>query len=80
MQRKPIFGEGKPDVPAVTSDEIAELLRKPTLTIEELAKVLGRSRATAYNAVNAGQFPIIWVAGTRMVPTAKLREMLGIVD
>lgn len=52
---------------------------RPTLTVDEVAVLLGTSRANAYEAARLGQIPVIRV-GTRriVVPTAKFLKMLGL--
>jgi excisionase family DNA binding protein len=48
------------------------------MTVDELAAALNVGRATAYNAVNAGQIPSIRIGKRIVVPTAALRRMLGL--
>lgn len=50
---------------------------KPTLTVEEVAKVLGTKRSATYEAVRRGQLgKVIRVGRTILVPTAALRRLL----
>lgn len=49
----------------------------PTLSIEEAAQVLGVSRGLAYEAARRGELPTIRLGRRLLVPTARLREMLG---
>jgi excisionase family DNA binding protein len=58
-------------------EEIQAIFNKPTCTVEELAKVLGIGRRQAYEAVNRGDVPSIRIGGRILIPTRKLRELLG---
>ena len=49
-----------------------------TMTISEAARILGISRSAAYRAAAKGEIPTIRIGGRLLVPTAKLREMLGL--
>lgn len=51
---------------------------EPTLTVDQVAAILGISRASAYNAVRDGQIPSIELGRRKLVPTAALRSMLGL--
>jgi excisionase family DNA binding protein len=51
---------------------------KPTLTIEEAAKVLGLGRSTAYRYARQGLIPSIRIGSQVRVPNAALREFLNI--
>jgi excisionase family DNA binding protein len=48
-----------------------------TLTVEETAAVLGISRWSAYALARSGDIPTIKLGRRVLVPTAKLRTMLG---
>jgi excisionase family DNA binding protein len=50
------------------------------MQVEEVARVLGLSRASAYRAVRSGQIPSIAIGRRVLVPTAALRKMLGLDD
>lgn len=50
----------------------------PTITISEAARILGISRSAAYRAAAKGEIPTIRIGGRLLVPTAKLRELLGL--
>ena len=69
-----------PDQLPHTDDNAAadELLRKPTCTVDECARLLGIGRALAYEAVKRGEIQSIKVGGRVMVPTAVLRRLLQI--
>lgn len=60
------------------SDDIMEVLTKPTVDVALAARVLGIGRNAAYRAREAGEIPSIKVGGRYRVPTAKLRELLGL--
>jgi excisionase family DNA binding protein len=48
-----------------------------TMTIPEVARLLGISRSAAYRAVARGEIPTIRIGRRLLVPTAKLYAMLG---
>jgi len=60
------------------SDDILEVLTKPTVDVVLAGRVLGIGKAAAYRAREAGDIPSIKVGGKFRVPTSKLREMLGL--
>jgi excisionase family DNA binding protein len=49
-----------------------------TVTVEKAAVLLGLSRNSAYSAVREGSIPSIRIGRCIRVPSALLREMLGI--
>jgi Helix-turn-helix domain len=51
---------------------------QPTMSIEDAGRLLRISRTAAYNAAKAGDIPTIKIGGRKFVPTALLRELLGI--
>jgi excisionase family DNA binding protein len=53
---------------------------KPTLSVEEVAIVLGLARSSAYEAIRRGQIPSIRVGRRLLVPTAALCRLLGLID
>lgn len=53
---------------------------QPVMTVEDVARVLGVSRSSAYTAVGAGQIPSVRIGRRICVPTARLRDMLGLSD
>lgn len=57
-----------------------ELLSRLTLTVPEAALVLDVGRDAAYQAVQRGEIPVIKIGKHIRVPTAKLRQMLGIAE
>jgi excisionase family DNA binding protein len=48
------------------------------MSVEDAGRLLGISRTAAYNAAKAGDIPTIRIGGRVLVPTARLRELLGI--
>ncbi|MBI9000048.1 helix-turn-helix domain-containing protein [Corynebacterium sp. CCM 9185] len=53
---------------------------RPTITVEEAAAVLGISKSSAYAAIKRNEFPtpVIKIGGRYVVPTAPLRQLLGV--
>lgn len=49
-----------------------------TLTVEAAGKIMGISRASAYQAVRDGTIPSIRLGRRVVVPTARLLKMLGL--
>ena len=49
---------------------------KQTLTVPEVAKVLGIGRAAAYEAARTGQIPTIKIGKRILVPVAALERLL----
>jgi Mn-dependent DtxR family transcriptional regulator len=64
----------------MTSKEIAELLGKPTITPDELAKsgIFPLSRNGIYQAIERGEIEAIKIGRKKAVVTASLRKKLGI--
>ena len=60
------------------SDDIMQVLTSPTVDVALAGRVLGVGRNTAYKAVRDGSLPAVRVGAQYRVPTAKLREMLGL--
>jgi excisionase family DNA binding protein len=52
-------------------------MQPATMTITEVAALLGISRSAAYRAVARGEIPTIRIGRRLLVPTAKLYAMLG---
>lgn len=63
-----------------TNEDVAKLLMFPTTTVEKAGQILGLGRSASYEAVARGDIPILRFGRRIVVPTAKLREMLGIKD
>jgi excisionase family DNA binding protein len=50
----------------------------PTLTIPQAGELFGLGRAASYEAARRGELPTIRLGRRILVPTAKLRAMLGL--
>jgi len=50
---------------------------RPTLTVEETAKLLGISRGLAFQAVRRGDIPAIRIGRRILVPLAQLQALLN---
>jgi excisionase family DNA binding protein len=51
---------------------------RPTLTVEEAGRFLNIARASAYAAARRGEIPTIRCGRRLLVPTARLRQLVGI--
>jgi excisionase family DNA binding protein len=51
---------------------------RTTCSVEEAARCLGIGRSTAYAAARDGSLPTIRISKRILVPTAKLRALLGL--
>ena len=58
--------------------EPKDILERPTCTVPEAAAVLGISRDSAYRAAERGDIPSIRIGKRVVVPTARLRKLLGL--
>jgi hypothetical protein len=52
--------------------------QRPTITVPEAGQLIGLSRPSAYEAARRGDIPTLKIGRRRVVPTARLLEMLGI--
>ena len=50
----------------------------PTVSVEQAAQWVGLGRSAAYEAVRRGELPVLHFGRTLRVPTARLRQMLGL--
>ncbi len=57
---------------------VPDPIERPTLTVDETAVILQISRSTLYDALRAGEVPCIRVGRRVLVPTARLRDLLGL--
>lgn len=57
-------------------EEIAAILSKPTMTVDELSIVLGVGRAQAYAAVREGQIRSLRIGKRIVIPTSAVLGML----
>ncbi|WP_433344183.1 helix-turn-helix domain-containing protein [Micromonospora sp. CA-111912] len=58
--------------------DYATLLSRPTMSVTEAGLILGINRGGAYEAAKRGDIPTIRIGVRLIVPTAKLRAMLGL--
>lgn len=54
-----------------------ETIERQTLTIEEVAALLGISRNSAYQAVASGQIPVLRLGRRLLIPRAALERLLA---
>jgi hypothetical protein len=59
-------------------DWVREILSKPTATVPQAVRVLGIGKSAGYEAARTGQIPTLRFGRRLVVPTAWLREQLGI--
>lgn len=62
------------------SDETKAILAKPACSVAEFAKVMGLSKNGAYEAVQRGEVRSIRFGKKIVVPTAQIRQMLGMTE
>ena len=55
---------------------LARMQRRSALTVEEVAEILGPSRAFAYEAVNRDEIPSIRIGHRILVPKVALQRLL----
>ena len=60
--------------------QVPDPVVQPTISVADAGRLLGISRTSAYTAAKAGDIPTIKIGGRILVPTARLRELLGIVN
>ena len=51
---------------------------RPTMSVGEVAELLGVCRSTMYRAVKDGEIPVIKIGRRYLVPTARVAHLLGI--
>ena len=56
---------------------MAQSKTRLTYTVAEAGELLGISRGSAYEAVKAGDIPVLKIGGRLLVPRAALDRMLG---
>jgi len=61
----------------VTPEEIAAILSRPTMTVDELGIVLGVGRNQAYAAVREGQVRSLRIGKRIVIPTSAVVSMLS---
>lgn len=62
----------------MTTQELQSELSKLTVSVPVAGKALGLSRDAAYDAARSGDLPTLRFGRRVVVPTNKLREMLGL--
>jgi hypothetical protein len=64
----------------MTKKDVLALLRKPTITPDELHRsgILPLSRNGIYDAISRGEIDVVEFGRKKAIVTAKLREKLGI--
>lgn len=62
----------------MTTQELHSELSKLTISVPVAGMVLGVSRDAAYEAARNGDLPTVRIGRRVLVPTNKLREMLGL--
>ncbi|KAB1072176.1 helix-turn-helix domain-containing protein [Methylobacterium planeticum] len=60
------------------SNDVMQVLTQPTVDVVLAGRILGIGKNAAYKAREAGDIPSIKIGGQYRVPSAKLREMLGL--
>lgn len=51
-----------------------------TISVAQAAELLGIGKNAAYQAAAAGQLPVLRLGRRLLVPTARLRQMLGVEE
>ena len=63
-----------------TSPTVPDPTSQPTMSIDEVAELLGVCRSTMYRAVKDGEIPVIKIGRRYLVPTAHVAHLLGIEE
>jgi excisionase family DNA binding protein len=72
----PGIEEVEPGATVEDSTRFDERLRRPTVSVDIAAQLLGISRASAFRAVHREQLPAIRLGRRIMIPTSELRRLL----
>lgn len=59
-----------------TTQSVDVTLAKPTITVEEMARVLGIGRRQAYEAVGRGEIPSIRIGHRILISTRVINQIL----
>lgn len=51
-----------------------------TITVPQAGRLLGICDTSAYDAVRTGQIPVLKLGRRLLVPTARLRDLLGLTN
>lgn len=62
----------------MSRDDVSRLLAEPTISVEDLAEVLGVSRDAVYDAVSRGDILAVRVGRLIRVASQPIREQLGL--
>jgi excisionase family DNA binding protein len=60
-----------------TPEEIAAILARPTMSVDEFGLVMGIGRNQAYAAVREGRIRSLRLGKRVLIPTSAVLEMLG---
>ncbi len=63
---------------SLTPQLIPDPEQEPTITVPRAGRALGLGRASSYAAAESGQIPTIRVGRRLLVPTARLRQLVGL--
>jgi excisionase family DNA binding protein len=66
--------DGRDRLPAASA--AANLMGRPTLTVQETADLLGISRWLAQQAVRRGDLPVLRIGRRILIPRARLQALL----
>lgn len=58
--------------------EVPAAEKVPVMTVPRAGRILGIGRSAAYAAAASGQLPTIRLGGRLLVPTARLRALVGL--
>ena len=72
----PESGIGGEDLESPEGIRGAASMKRRTLSIREVAAILGVGKNTAYRAAKAGQIPTIRIGGRILVPLAALNDLI----
>ena len=63
--------------PALNPSMESMPIQKTTLSVEEMAEVLGVSRQTAYNQIHRKDFPVLRIGKRVLIPKGKLIQWIN---
>ncbi len=52
-------------------------MEKLTVTVKEMANIVGVSRCTAYELIHQAGFPVVWVGRRAVIPLEGLKKWLS---
>jgi excisionase family DNA binding protein len=62
----------------MTTTVLPDPASEPVISIERAGAILGLGRSAAYDAARRGEIPSLRVGRRVLVPTARLRALLGV--